>query len=331
MFPEKAEIASGQFYRFLRCCYKGAEKRYIAHDTQGRVNDFVNNFLTKEIKDFSPVNLKLVWTSETFSKETFLKDNTFIVRMRKSDNQNQNIVNASMFFIAYNVLSKAKKYISIRQKESIDLFVAKKLFEREKECLMSQFVQDYLIEKTNDEKIGSFFEKYHYIDTAGLFFPVFIQEMHFLGEKVFAQRKNETICKEVNGLIEFLDKYSLRKIGDKSVDSKFNGSYCKFGMMIVGIGDRIKKEGHQPYKKHLEYLQNSGAESVYLIGDSKNKDFIESLCAELCGSNLKFTIYNQKKYSAVITFKDGTKERRSTYLVVLRKDNIEHYFPTQRS
>ncbi|MDO8497554.1 MAG: hypothetical protein Q7S61_03340 [bacterium] len=331
ILPEKAEIVSGQLYRLLRNIWSGAEKKYIAHDTQGRVNDYVNNFLSKEIKDFEPINVQLDWVEETYLPEAFFNDGKLIVRLKQSDNQNRNFVNASLVFIAQNVLRKAKRYISDKQRESIDLFVAKKMFEKEKDDVMTQFVDDYLSEKIDDEKVGAFFEKYHYIDTAGLFFPVFIQEMSFLGEKVFAQRKDQTIYQEVNGLIEFLDKYSVRKIGDTSIDSKFNGLYCKFGMMIVGIGGRIKSEGSSPYETHLEYLQSSGVESIYLIGDSRNKEFIDSICSSLCGGRLKFGVYNTKEYSATITYQDGTKENKGNYLVVLRKNQVEHYFPTQRT
>jgi len=328
-FPEKAVIASSQLYGLLRKIFKGAEKKYITYDIQGRVNDYVNNFLSKEIKDFNPINISLDWVNDQETEESFFKKGKLVVRMRMGDNQNQNFVNSTMVFLSQNVLTKAKKYISTKQKESIDLFIAKKLFEKEKEEVMHQFISDYLIKKTDDDKIGAFFEKYHFIDIAGLFFPVFIQEMSFLGEKVFANRKDQTIYTEVNGLINFLDNYSLRKIGDNTIPTKFNGLYCKFVIMIVGVSDKVKQKGEKPYVNYLNYLKSSGIETIYLIGDVKNKDFMNVLVENVYNEKSNFSLYNNKRYEAIITYKDEKKEKKNSYLIVLRKNKIEHYFPSK--
>jgi len=328
-FPEKAQIASSQLYKILRKVFKSAEKKYITYDIEGRVNDYVNNFLSREIKDFSSINISLNWINDQETEDSFFQKDKLVIRMRMSDNQNQNFVNSTMIFIAQNILTKAKKYISDKQKESIDLFIAKKLFEEEKGEIMHQFVSDYLSIKTDDEKIGTFFEKYHFIDRAGLFFPVFIQEMSFLGEKVFAHRKDETIYKEVNGLVDFLDNYSLRRVGDNTIPTSFNGFYCKFGIMIVGLSSRVKNEGQEPYINHLKHLKSSGVETIYLIGDIKNKDFMNILIENLCVEGFDFSLYNNKEYTATITYQDERKKKKDNYLIVLRKNEIEHYFPSK--
>jgi len=325
-FPSQAEKLSSTVFKYLRLVWGGAEKKYITHDIQGRVNNYVNGYLKKQIKDFEPIKIKLKWVDENTDIDSFIKEKKLLVRMRMSNNQNKNFVHASVVFIAQNVLRKAKRYVSKKQRESIDLFVSKKLFEEEKEEVMTQFIDDYLINGIEDEKVGDFFEKYDFIDSSGLFFPIFVQEMTFLGEKAFAKRKNQTIYEEVNGLVDFLNTHAHRKIGDEAKDTHFNGLYCKFGIMIVGRSFRINKEGESPYQKYIRRLAKEGVETIYVIGNSEKQKFITNdVCNKEFLDNINFSIFNGKKYKCVVRYKDEEGKTVNNYLLVLRKTKVEHY------
>lgn len=328
-YPEKFEKLSSIIWKYLRLVYKGAEKKYITHDIQSRVNDYISSSLSKELVGFSPVKLKVEWVDEDQSEEEFISKGKIVLRMRKSDNQNKNFVNASMVFVAQNLLRKAKCYISARQKESIDLFACKKIFEKEKHEILDQFVQDFLLVKNDDKKIANYFERYDFIDKAGLFFPVFVQEMTFLGEKVFAKKRESAIIKEVNELIEFLLKYSQRKIGEENNSLEFTGSYCRFAIIIIGRSRKIISEGKDPYVNRLKKLADCGAESLYLIGNYKNEQFIHNIIESM--TNSKFFMFNSKKYKAVLNYEDGSSRDVKNYLVVLRSKQIKTYYNRQES
>ena len=325
VLPEKAEKASAHIYKLLRFFWHGAEKRYIKHDIQSHVNDYVNNFLTKNIKNFKPVNLKLQWVDEVQDEEHFIKSGSLVVRMRVSDNQSRNMVNASMIFIAQNLLPKTKHYISGKQKRSIDLFVANKLFETQKESIVKQFVEDYLVGETSDKKIGDFYEKYYLIDKAGIFFPVFLEEMNFLGEKVFPNRRDNVIFQEVGGLIEFLHKHATRIVGTDSSAPIFSGEYCRFGIVIVGRNAIIAARGQTPYVNHIKALAGKNAETIYLIAPHKNSRFLSELCSDMFLEGIGYEVYNELDYKAVIYKDQDLHEEVSNHLVVLRKKKINHY------
>ena len=131
--------------------------------------------------------------------------------MREHTSQNKNFVYASMVFISACVLPKAKKYISKSQKESLDIFVGKKLFEKEKPTVTQQFFDDYFSPKMEKEKVAKLVEKYNLIDKVALFFPVLVEELTFLGEKVFWNKREAQIVDEVTSLIDFLQDYANRE------------------------------------------------------------------------------------------------------------------------
>ena len=62
----------------------------------------------------------------------YIKNGELIIRLHKSENQNQNIVNASVAFISFAFLKKAKSYIAKYQRESLDLYVCYDLLKQEK-------------------------------------------------------------------------------------------------------------------------------------------------------------------------------------------------------
>jgi len=325
VFPDRAEKFSSLVWKCLRGVYRGAEKKYIVHDIQGRVNDYVNNYLSKEINGFNQVNIKLEWVNEAEDENSFRNNGKIIVRMRKSDNQNKNFVNASMVFIAESVLPKAKRYISSRQRESIDLFIGKKLFETEKEAVLVQFVDDFLKLGNDDDKVGIFLEKYNNIDKSGLFFPIFIQEMIFLGEKVFAASySKDEITNDVNELIDFLNKYAQRSMGEK-VALDFRGKHSKFGIIIVGDNLKVSQQGIYPYMTVTEASFREGMETVYLIGNSRREDFIKDVCSDDFLSKHGLSVVNNKKYKNFVRNRDSKPIKVETFLVAVRKNDVEHY------
>jgi len=323
--PEKAEKVSSLIWKLFAKLSKVADKKYIAHDIQGRVNDFTVNYLKKEIKDYEPTKIKIVWIEEGQSKEAFLKSDSIIVRMRKSKDQNKNFVNAAMVYIANTILIKAKRYITPRQKEGIDLFVARKLFEKEKREVVAAFIDEYLYKRTGDVKIREIFEKFDLIDKAALFFPVFIQEMTFLGEKVFLSGRDPRIQEEVTKLINFLNDYANRKTGEDNVNTLFQGDFCKFRMMIIGKIKKVFSEGTVPYINFIRKSSLEGIETIYILGDSNRKSLISEICSNKLLEEICFSKYNQKIYTAEILGQDGEKVKVDRFLLVLRKNQVENY------
>ena len=152
LFPEKVEKWIALLWKLISLFYKEGQKKYIAHDIQGKVNEFTNKKLSQEIKNYTPVGIEIEWIEEGQTPEEFFSDNKVIIRMRKSENQNKNLVAASMAFVSQSLLRKAKKYISDSQKESIDLFVVNKILKHEEPDIVDQFIQNFLFKMVDSRQ-----------------------------------------------------------------------------------------------------------------------------------------------------------------------------------
>lgn len=320
--PDKIELLFALFFKALKWLCKTAENRFIKYDIQFRVNSFVDD-LCKIIPNLTPTSVKLVWIDEKQTAEQFIKSDQLVLRMHRSSSQNKNVVNATFAFVSYSLLRKAKHYIAKYQRESIDLFVSFKILENAKYELLDEFVQEYLHAGLEKEKVVDFYEKFFDIDKAGVFFPVFLSEMTFLGEKVFGKKKDDlVIFSEVKETVHFLYRFSMRKYDDHTI-SEFNGTYCKFAIRIIGKRFKIGTEGEKVYVNNLNKIPGS-METIYLIGHKTNKKFVKSITTKFNSSD-KYFIQNEHEYKSSIKDREGISIDVDSYLIVLRNKKLEMF------
>lgn len=321
--PEKFEKLIAILSKWFKFFYKRLDYSYIKFDLQGKINDYINS-VSKKVKhlDVNKINIKWI-KPENIDAKSYIKNGTLILRMQKSESQNENIVNASMAFISHAFLRKAKTYIAKYQRESIDLYACYDLLKNEKADILDQFVQSFMKEKLDNDKIASFFEKYDDIDRAGIFYPVLIQELTFLGEKVFAKKRDaNVIYEEVRNLVNYLFNYAHRKLREDTIVD-FNGAYCKFAIRIIGKRFKINHLGEKTYQNNLKKI-HSDNETLYLIGNSEYKSFMKSVF-DKSKDEINCELLTDETYSAIIKDENGDDFQVSNYMMILRSKKIGVY------
>lgn len=283
--PEKVEKWLALLWKVLlklNIAARFAHKKYTLHDFQGRVNQFVKHH-SKEMPGFQVKQVKLDWIERDIKREAFLEADRVVVRVRRNDLHHENFVKAVYLFVSTSLLYRAKRYISPPQGRAIDLFVSAEIFREQKPEIVDHFLEQYLHPQIDDgsEKVTTYFEQFDILSKAGLFFPVFLQEMDHLGQKVFGNRRSQDIVTEVQGLIDFLETLALRRVGDEQVDLNFVQHYCRFAIVIVGKQAKIT-QSVTPYVNFVrEGLHNYNLDTVYLIGRLENEERIKLICKEL--------------------------------------------------
>lgn len=307
-------------------CTKAFSKKweytFVKRDVQSVVNGYISK-LSDQVPNLLVKRVTLEWVDEQLSAEQFVNNDMLVMRMHKSNNQALNIVNATFTFVSHSLLVKAKSYIAKYQKNAIDLYVSYKILENEKIQLLQTYVQEILKEGLTNKNTNDFYGKFFDIDKAGIFFPVFLTEMTFLGEKVFGNKRNDQeIYDEVSCLVMFLYKYANRKLHEESIN-EFNGNYCKFAIRIVGISVKIQKQGEGVYVRNIQQIPSS-IETIYIIGGKDNRDFINQIVSE-CLKTMPYDQYNTYEYSAILKDANNDDYRCKSYLTILRSRNVKYY------
>jgi len=325
-FPEKIEkwqeIIWGWVDRIgLR--HKNANKRKIRHSIQHRVMKFANN-IGYNLPDFNPPALKIDWVDEGTDKKAFMENGEAVLRLRRDDPNNDNVATACMLYVSSILLRKTRRFLSPTQKESVELFIGYKILQEDEEA-MDVFIDKWLypgIEKGN-EKVSTYFDRYRFIDQSAFFMPIFLQELIYLGEKVFGRKRDDSLIQEVDGALKFLEIYSARIIGERIDQPYFNGNYCRFGIMIIGISSYVDDERYDIYLDHIKRnLIPCGVETIYLIGPNRNRKFMKEIANQVKGI---FSITFEKEYKTTINHPNGTSIPSTNYIIVLRNKTIERY------
>ncbi len=307
------------FYRLLKIIYKEADKRFVKYNIQSIINGFITK-LNADVPNLDAQRISIDWIDEKTTPETFLKSGTLVLRMQKSINQNQNIVNATYTFVSREVLKKTKTYLASHQKDAIDLFVSYKALEKAGHDIMDAFVQTYLRGGLDKASVDKLYAKFESIDACGLFFPVYITEMTFLGEKIFGKGVNRNkIYKEVDDLVSFLLTLANRKTGEYS-NLEHVGEYSKFAIRIVGKQNKIENEGKRIYINNIRQITQP-IETLYLMGNSYNKEFIDEVSSDLTEDDV-WEIFHKVATKAMLRTSEGEEFDVMNYIVSLRKKSV---------
>lgn len=326
VFPEKAEKVSVLIWQVIYSIFKKGSKKIIAHDIQSRINDFSKKLYRKH-DIFTNSGIKIEWISEKDKPDEFFKKNKLIIRMRHHANQNNNFVSAAMLFITKSFLIRGKKYLTPTQKESFDLFMAKRLFQEQKPRVEDLFYEIYFTQKTeSNTKLMELMNKYELIDKVGLFFPVLIQELQFLGGKTFYHANKQMIANEVRAFIDFLKKHAEREVGDDSIPTLFDGAYCRCGIVIIAKQEMRESGNIDPYLRYINKLVKKKLDNIYLIGSAShdNKVFIDRISNEIA-DKFSYHKHRSRSYKARIKVR-GVRKTVDTYLVHYRsQESIRFY------
>ncbi len=317
--PEILDKWTSLFYRLFKAIYKEADKRFVKYNIQSIINGFIAK-LNTDVPNLDAQRINIDWIDEEITPESFLKSGTLVLRMHKSTNQNRNIVNATYTFVSREVLKKAKTYLAYYQKDAIDLFVSYKALEKAGHDIMDTFVQTYLRDGLEKDSINNLYAKFEKIDAYGLFFPVFITEMTFLGEKILGKGVNRNkIYKEVDDLVTYLLTLANRKTGEHS-KLEHGGEYSKFAIRIVGKQYRIEEEGKRIYINNIRQITQP-IETLYLIGNSDNKQFIDEVSSDLTEDDVWET-FHKVASKAKLRTNEGEEFDVKNYIISLRKKSV---------
>ncbi|MGH7475998.1 MAG: hypothetical protein ACRELD_06895 [Longimicrobiales bacterium] len=326
LYPEKVEKWWAILLRGLVVISKSLHRRQVTHDLQGRVNDFVRR-LKKVMPDFHPAKLRIEWVAPDQERKAFFDRDEVVLRVFRDDPDDLNFVHGAYLYVGETLLAKAKRYTSPSQREALDLFTTGKLLEEERMGARVRFVDEYLHPKTADPKgkISRYVDDFATLDIANFYFPVLLQELGYLGEKVFGRRRDASVIIEVDELINFLRPIATRTVGDDN-DLTYRGEYCKFGIVIVGKPAKLLLS-IQPYVGYIEgQLLTQDVETIYLLARAENLPRLQQIYDRFA-SDYEWAAKNG--FSGVVRYGDETR-RIKQVLVVLRKRGLAMVQPAMR-
>jgi hypothetical protein len=317
-FWDKVELFISRVLKILGGISKSFiyfRKKSIQHDLQSRINIFIKD-LKKNVSDLETDRFAIHWIDDTTDRKSFIESGKVVLRLKDYDTEDDNFIHGTYMFVSTCLLFKVKHHLSPSQKESVDLFVTADIIRKEKNYIIDKFLENYLqpcLEKS--EKNKKYYIKYESIHNHGYFYPVLINELDFLGKKVFASISKAILVNEFDEIIEFLFSSSARCIGDDYANLEYLGEHTRIVIFIIGKPEKIADEERYEYFLKQKLGRNK-IEGIYAVGDVKNKEIIDRICSHNDGL---YDVVKNGESAALLNRRDGTTKCIQQYFVILRK------------
>ncbi len=321
--PGKFDQWTSKFLWLLSHIWKRAQYYAVKSQIQGDVNSSIRELEKGTTLKFPKISIE--WTAKNDVEDIVWEQGEAIILMRDRKYKIKNVVHAVHFFTSSALLRRSKNHLSQNQKQSLDLFATFKILQRSNVSALDQFMNDYFspsIERS--EQVKEFIGKYTNIEKIGVFFPILIQELSCLGGKVFLNKRNREVVEEVNGLVNFLEDFSQREVGDDQTTDTFLGRYTRCAIKIVA--SKWTRGRIIPHKARIVDALKKQLENVYVIGnsDKENRDFMNDVVDSVLDEFENVRIEKTYRFSGKINIQGETRNVK-TYLIHLRNPEAVRY------
>jgi uncharacterized protein YdhG (YjbR/CyaY superfamily) len=328
--PQKTVYWISQVGALFGWASAGIARRSLAGRLESRINDFAV-YSYRTIQHVDANGARISWVQSDAEVSAALNaDGDLVVYLNPSRPEGENLARAALMYVAEKFVPRAKLHMTPRQRQSMDLFVTGRLLDRADEEMASQFFSAFMGPATvTDDKLAALVEDYHLMDRAGLFFPVFVQELVFMGEKVALGGARRAVGGEVRGLLDFLRSRANRVIGDDTVPMSYEGTFCKCGLVIVAKADKLRELGIDPYVQAIAAYASDGYENVYVMGGADTQSAIDEIVDEALVRTRLIEVV-RKEYDAEVQQQAGAWRKKRHVLVLLRSASVQRYMNTPR-
>lgn len=278
--------------------FKWFSKGYIESKINSNVNEFVNKEFIKQLAQGEKVNVKVKFVTEV-NDPILTKNGSIIVRLKESNDQIRNILTTTQVVLPKILCPLIRNNIDEYASKAIDLTCLKKLANKLGKHGKLVFKQYFLDPVTSDDlKINHLIQELVQIDEKGYFISIFINELDYIGEGIYADSDKTNRTNEVLNFIKFLLDIANREIGEIN-DLEYLSDSFGISIILLARSFKASKQGVKPYLDRLNIQLRKGCESVYIVAFPIAYDFFDRFLNATKENNkifLKdsFLIKNQK-------------------------------------
>lgn len=322
-YPDKVKEWLGLGIQALEKTFSYFE-RYRKRAKKLEIEGAINHNLRRIARDnpgFQVNTVSLEYIDSSVTRQAFIENNKVIVRVKHDDPECENIAHCVYWFVSTSLLPVAKSYLAKKARTAIDIFVSAIVLQSHRPSTRDAFGRLYAHRLAGDpeSKVQGLIEDFRLIHDGNYFFPILLQELFHLQEKLFVGSRRDQVAIEFNQIIDLLKVHSARIVG-QDTRSQFVGELCKVAIVIVGKALTIDKQGSEPYVRYIQReLLPKRIETIYLVGRTDNEPIMIGVASSLTQS---YELVLRRTINRRIRFVDKQDLMEPTAIFVLRTREI---------
>lgn len=317
--PNKAEKYKALFISPFYKIGKWGAKKYIGAEVSYQVTEFFNRHMIRNIANVSDVKINVSWV-ESPEDPILKEDNTVIVCLRKTKDQARNILNAAQVVLPVISHPYLRANLDHYVTKSIDLvslkILADKLGNHGAYALKKHFLDPQFLE---DDKIQELFQRLVQIDNRGFFVSIFLNELEYINEGIYATADSKNRTEEIINFINYLIDISKIEVGDEVNQWHYTSEKFSIGIILLANNIRMVKQGIKPYIDRVNKNLRQGIESLYILSEENSWTFLKRY-EEALSSNDRVIIKGRYDITGIV---ENNQNRKSKVkILLLRKIDI---------
>lgn len=275
--PETAEKWGAIISRLFSGIFRRAERASVSLGIEGRINSFSKS-INSEVSGITPERVKIKWELGDITKEAFIRDDQVIVRMNYHKNMDENMVNATLAFVAGGLVHESRPYVDERVMEATSLIYSKKLLEKEQRTALPFFYSEVVgPARRSNQELDKYVEQLQGLDELGYFTVILLSELRDLSAKLHFSLPRDSHKEETRQFVDFLDAKVTKKHPRVDVDPSFQGETISTSIVYVARGEFIG-----PHLGWIRRCIEGGIATIYICAFGKrNISLVRTLDSKL--------------------------------------------------
>jgi hypothetical protein len=241
----------------------------------------LNKFFEKNLSDISNCGkqsvIKFTIDLSTDRNDVIKKNGKLIIRFKETDDQSQNLLLAAKIALPTIICPHIRPNIDSYVTRAIDLAFLKKLADNIDNHAKLVFTKHFLSpEIAEDQRINDLLRDLISIDRKGFFVSIFINELNYVGEGIYADSDKLNRTDEVIKFLDFLLAIANREVNEIN-ELQYSSSIFGVGVILLARSGYASAQGVNPYLKRLRKNFYIGCNSVYIVAFPKSWDFFARL------------------------------------------------------
>ncbi|MBL0056583.1 MAG: hypothetical protein IPP31_10410 [Chitinophagaceae bacterium] len=239
------------------------------------LNQTVNE-LRNELPKGWITRASIKWVGKTLPPD--FKDKQLIMRIRPTDNNDYNYLNAIYYFFSNSLFPESCAILPASIKESSSLYMVKRTIDDKQPYLTENFKKHFLstISK-NEPAVAGYYGDYLRIDEYGFFSSAFLREVDTLANSLEFSKERQNIESEINNILNHLIKFEkLNKLnivmGNDEWYKILNAT--SYGFILVAKPEEKRLAEVEPYVKRAKQKLRLGIKRLYVLGCREDKAFL---------------------------------------------------------
>jgi hypothetical protein len=251
-------------------------KRVTKGLVEGRIN-VARRSLNRLTPEILPYPAKIRWVNPD-NVESYLQEDTVIVRMSYHDNPHRNLVLAGLLYMNAGLLPESRHYLRPPFQQVLDLLAVEEMLVRagEREALLYFRRQILPEELERDDSLSDAHELLGRLSDTGYLGRILLPELVDYPVRTRHAAPRSHHFEETKRFVEYLHRltatiyleYFLPSCPDRP-PLDFWDNHIKVSFIIVGRAQLLETMGHKAYLRRIEMCRSSGAQTIFLLGSGR--------------------------------------------------------------